>query len=366
MRIALLANLESNAPTWQGMPADQWDDLDTPRSVNGILGALRSGGHEAELLEATLQPPHNLIQRLEQFQPDLCFNIAEGHFGTGREAQIPALLDMLRIPYTGSGVLTLALTLDKPMTKRVLLHHGLPTPEFQVLHHADQPLDPAFLAPDGSLRVPLFVKPASEGSSMGVSAQSIVRTPEELRAQVRALLDRYHQPVLCERYIAGREIMIGMVGNPDVATPCLAYETSRYDAIPAGLTVFPPQEADLDFYAETEAGLYTNRIKTEFAGDFRYLCPAPLSPAQEQELCLMAAMVFCVTGCHDFARVDFRLDANQHDQPYILEVNPLPGLSPGISDLCLQANAAEWSYERLINTIVDVAVARYQLAAQHT
>ena len=107
MRIAVLANLIANAPTWEGMPRDQWDDLDSPRSVNGIINALRSAGHTAEFLEASLRPPHDLIQHLREFQPDLCFNIAESHFGDGREAHIPAILEMLQIPYTGSKVTAL-------------------------------------------------------------------------------------------------------------------------------------------------------------------------------------------------------------------------------------------------------------------
>jgi len=108
MRIAVLANLKQNAPHWEGMSPDQWDDLDSPVTVNGIVDALRAGGHEATFIEASIHPPHNLVQSLLDYKPDLCFNIAESHFGDGREAQVPAILEMLRIPYTGSKVLTLA------------------------------------------------------------------------------------------------------------------------------------------------------------------------------------------------------------------------------------------------------------------
>jgi D-alanine-D-alanine ligase len=358
MRIALLANLKQNAPVWEGMSADQWDDLDTPHSVNGIMEALQAGGHEVVFMEASILPPHNLVQRLAEYAPDLCFNIAESHFGDGREAQIPAVLEMLRIPYTGSQVLALALTLDKPMTKRILMYHGLPTPEFQVFEHPDEPLDADLVNADGDLLFPMFIKPSREGTSMGISPRSIVRTVPALRARVAAMLEQYNQPVLCEHFIEGREVMIGMVGNLRPTTPRRVKERTVFDTVPAGLTLFPPLEVDLQAYADTEAGLYTNRIKTEFAESFQYMCPASLDPALAERLDLLAATVFCVTDCQDMARVDFRLDQHNDNKPYILEINPLPGLSPGISDLCLQANAVGWRYEQLINTIVEVAATR--------
>ncbi|MGH2542694.1 MAG: D-alanine--D-alanine ligase family protein, partial [Ardenticatenaceae bacterium] len=153
MRIAVLANLKQNAPQFPGMSADQWDDLDSPRTVNAILEALRSQGHQAEFFEGNL----SLIETLPAYGPDLCFNICEGHFGDSRESHVPTLLEMLRLPYTGSRVLTLALTLDKPMTKRVLAYHDLPTPPFQVFERPHEPLDP-------TLAFPLFVKPSREGT----------------------------------------------------------------------------------------------------------------------------------------------------------------------------------------------------------
>jgi D-alanine-D-alanine ligase len=180
MRIAVLANLKKNAPTWDGMAVDQWDDLDSPKTADAIVAALVSLGHEAVFLEASILPPHNLIERLLDYRPDLCFNIAESHFGDSRESQIPALLEMLRIPYTGSKLLTLALALDKPMTKRILTYHGLPTPEFQVFERGTiRSMKPARRQRRTAL--PLLSSPAAR-TSMGVTAESIVRTVEQLRA----------------------------------------------------------------------------------------------------------------------------------------------------------------------------------------
>jgi D-alanine-D-alanine ligase len=365
MRIAVLANLKQNAPAWEGKSPDQWDDLDSPRTVESIVAALERNGHEAAYFEASILPPYNLVQRLGEYRPDLCFNIAEGHFGDGREAQIPAVLEMMRIPYTGSKVMTLALALDKPMTKRILTYHGLPTPEFQVFEKPDEPIDDDLLKEDEELRFPLFVKPSREGTSMGVSTESIVYTVLELREQIDKQLRRYDQPILCEHYVKGREVTIGMIGNLAPNAARRLNERTAPHILPDSLTFLPPLEVDVEAHA-SEAGVYTSRLKVDMADEFRYMCPAPLEPKQERQMCMLAAAVFRVMGCKDVARVDFRLDTANEDSPYILEVNPLPGLNPGYSDLCLEANAAGWSHERLINTIVDLAAARQGLEVSGT
>src|SRR3954468_851308 len=155
MRIAVLANLKTNAPQCEGMPTGRWGELDSPRSTDAIVGVLQRMGHEATFFEASILPPYNLIDRQREYKPDLCFNIAESHFGDAREAQIPAILEMLQIPYTGSRMLGLALALDKAMTKRVLKTYGLPTPEFQLFESPNEPINAELLNEDGELRYPL-------------------------------------------------------------------------------------------------------------------------------------------------------------------------------------------------------------------
>jgi len=365
MRIAVLANLKKNAPKWDGMPADQWDDLDSPKTIDNLIKALEAGGHEAVFFEAQLQPPHNLMEKLLEYRPDLCFNIAESHFGDSRESQIPAVLEMLRIPYTGSKVLTLALALDKPMTKRILYYHGLPTPEFQVFERADEPVDADLLNEDGELRFPLFVKPSREGTSVGVTGDSIVYTVAQLREQVARQIQQYNQPILVEHYIRGREITVGVIGN---LKPTQARKLNDREAVnghlPENLYFFPPLEAKVAAFPDSENGVYTNRMKVELADAYTYACPAPIDPALEFELKKLTAAVFQVTGCKDVARVDFRLDADNHDKPYILEINPLPGMTPGFSDLCLEAEAAGWTHEQFVNTIVDLAAERQGLLSR--
>jgi D-alanine-D-alanine ligase len=350
MHVALLANLKVNAPSWPGMSVDQWDDLDSEKTIDAISQAIETGGHRVSFLEGDI----SLYDSLRKVKPDICFNICEGHFGDAREAQVPAILEMLRIPYTGSKVLTLALTLDKPMTKRVLKYHQLPTPPFQTFERVNESLDP-------DMQFPLFVKPSREGTGMGVSSESIVYSEAELRTQLRRLFDRYDQPVLVEHFIDGREVTVGLVGNLTSPVAWRLPEDEEAPRMSRGLHFFPPLEVDMSRYPEEEKGVYTSKIKVDLAEDFHYLCPAPLSTETIEDLNWLTAATFRITGCLDVARVDFRLDASDNDKPYILEINPLPGLNPGYSDLCIEARAGGWSYEKLVNRILDEAIERYEL-----
>jgi D-alanine-D-alanine ligase len=351
MRVALLANLKKNAPVWPGMPDDMWDDLDTEETIEAIIRALESRGHQVTFLEGD----RTLFYNLEKLKPDICFNICEGHFGDAREAQVPAILEFLRIPYTGSRVLTLALCLDKPMTKRILTYHDLPTPPFQVFERLDEELDRS------TMDFPCFVKPSREGTGMGVSGESIVHNEAELRAQLQRIFERYNQPALVERFIEGREVTVGLVGNLTRPAARRVPEDEDAPRIFGGLHLFPPLEVNMAAYPPEERGVYTGHIKVELAHEFHYLCPAPLSQEQVDELNWLAAATFRVTGCLDVARVDFRLDVHDNNKPYILEINPLPGLNPEYSDLCIEAAADGWRYEELVNRILDEAIRRYGL-----
>jgi D-alanine-D-alanine ligase len=346
-RVALLANLKVNAPYIEGMPEDQWDDLDSEKTVEALAQAIRAGGHTCEFLEGDI----TLYDTVRKFKPHICFNICEGHFGDAREAQVPAILEMLRIPYTGSKVLTLALALDKPMTKRVLTYHELPTPNFQIFERLDEPLEE-------DIAFPLFAKPSREGTGMGVSAQSIVRNETELREQVAKIHKRYKQPVLVEEYIEGREVTVGVVGNLErPVARRIPYDDSQA-RMQAGLLFLPPMEVDLQPFEESDI-VYSNRLKVDLADKLNYLCPAPLDAEVVNMLNWLTAAVFRVTGAFDVARVDFRLDIKDNLKPYILEINPLPGLSPGISDLVIEAAAFGIDHTQLVNMILNAALKRY-------
>jgi D-alanine-D-alanine ligase len=338
MRIAVLANLKVNAPTADRPAADAWAELDSPRTVETLVGAFRRAGHTAEFFEGDL----SLVQHLPAFAPDLCMNLCEGHFGDARESHVPALLEMLRLPYTGAGVKALALTLDKAMTKRLLRDHGIPTAPFQSFSSADDALDPA-------LRFPLVVKPVGEGSGMGVTDRSLVRDEAALRDEVARLVGSYHQPALVEAYLPGRELTVGMVGNVGAAR----VTEGPWAAVPYvdGLHVLPALEVLL------HGGLYTDAMKNHWEGSWdqgvHYACPAPVPDALRERIVAMAVATFRATGCRDVARVDVRLDAA--GEPMVLEINALPGMSPGWSDITLEAAEAGVDYDQLALGIVAAA-----------
>ena len=348
-KVALLANLKKNAPHFEGMAKDQWDDLDSEKTANALVEAIRAGGYTCEFLEGNL----TLLYTLRSFKPDICFNICEGHFGDARESHIPSLLEMMRIPYTGSKVLTLALALDKPMTKRVIAFHNLPTPEFQTFERINEALSP-------EMRFPLFVKPSREGTGMGVSKKSIVYNEEEMREQIAVIIEKYKQPVLVERYIEGREVTVGFVGNLVGPVAHRVPDDENARRIQAGLHFLPSMEVDLSPFSDSDT-VYSNRLKVDLADKLTYLCPAPITDEQLEELNWLAAAVFRVTGALDVSRVDFRLDMHDNYKPYILEINPLPGLAPIISDLVIEAAGEGIGHTELVNMILETALKRYSM-----
>jgi D-alanine-D-alanine ligase len=299
---------------------DSEAEYDAPETIQEIEKALESYGHLVVPFEATAELPRQLMET----RVDLVFNIAEGVSGRNREAAVPALCELMGIPYTGSDAATLSIALDKALSKRVLRQHNILTPEFQVMETGRERLSP-------KLKFPLIVKPNQEGSSKGVSAQASVCDDEEaLRAIVRELIERYRQPALVEDYIAGREFTVGLLG----------------DKRPR---VLPPMEI-LFRDKENPRPVYDFQIKQEWEKHVYYECPAKLSPTELKAIERVARETFDALDCRDVARVDLRMDAK--GEIYVLEVNPLPGLTPGYSDLCLIANAANIDYRSLIGEIL--------------
>jgi D-alanine-D-alanine ligase len=193
---------------------------------------------------------------------------------------------------------------------------------------------------------------------MGVSRKSIVHNEDELREQVAYILERYNQPALVERYIDGREVTVGVVGNLIGPVARRMPEDDEAPRIQAGLRFFPPMEVNLKPFEDSDV-VYSGRLKVDLADQLDYICPAPLDDDMVDELNWLTAAVFRVTGALDVSRVDFRLDAHDDWKPYILEINPLPGLSPGISDLVIEAAAEGVDHTFLVNMILDTALKRY-------
>ncbi len=257
---------------------------------------------------------------------DMVFNIAEGVEGFGREAQIPALLDAFRIPYTFSDVLTLSLALHKGMAKHVARSLGIPTPDFIVL---DAPED----IPKVKLPFPLFAKPVAEGTGKGVNAASRITSPAELDNVCRKLLETLKQPVIVETYLPGREFTIGIAGTGKDAAALGAAE------------IFLGKDAERNAYS------YINKERCEELVEYR-----PADDPEAMEASELALTVWRGFGCRDAGRVDLRSDAN--GKPNFMEINPLAGLHPLHSDLPIICTQNGIAYRELIAMIVDSALKR--------
>jgi D-alanine-D-alanine ligase len=355
-RIALLYNLASNAPALSGdAPPDSLDELDSQKNVEAYAAALRAAGHTVFPMEGDASLP----ARLKRNKIDICFNTCEGYRGDSREAQVPALLEMLGIPYTAARVLGLALTLDKAMTKRVLAYHGLPTPRFQEFFTPDDALDP-------TLRFPLFLKPNREGTGKGITSKSIVNDEAGLREYVAYLIKHYHQPVLVEQYVDGRDLTCGLVGNLEpkalnapIPLAAMYPKDGQTGLDYAGVHFFPISEVDYTVYPPGTEPVYSNKLKIELADDYHGLCPAPIPEDTAAEIRRLTLEVFRRTQSLDMSRVDFRLDRRTR-QPQILEINALPGITP-ISDLSLCAYAEGWTHADLVVAVMNAAISRLQL-----
>jgi D-alanine-D-alanine ligase len=325
LRIALCYDLKSDYLA-EGFAPEAVMEFDEEETIGFLAGALGQLGHHPERIGRGAE----LTRRFTAGERwDLVFNVAEGVSGRSREAQVPAVCEMFGQPYTFSDPLTCALTLDKAMAKRVVRDHGLPTAPFAVVERLED-VDLVDLEP------PLFVKPLAEGSSKGVTARSYVGSREELREACGELLRTFRQPVLVERFLPGREVTIGIVGNGGEARVVGAMEVAfREGADPA----------------------YTALNKKDYATwmDYWLLDGEPFAVRARQ----VALAAYKSLGCRDLARVDLRCDAS--GEPNFLEVNPLPGLHPTYSDLPLLAGRAGISYEELLGQVVEASGRRWGL-----
>lgn len=312
-----------------GIPFDIDSEFDSQKTIDTIVQSLRSAGHTVHLVEATSDLPRWFLTH----RVDLAFNIAEGLHGEHREAQVPAILESLRVPFTGSNSITLALALDKAKTKQILASEGIPTPSWQLFPAPTTPLSPR-------LEFPLIVKPNREGSSKGIWRESVVGDEASLRRQVSRVYERYRQEVLVEEFVDGRELTVGVIGE---------------DVLPILEMDFAPCRASGEFF-------YTWRVK-EFQGDSAMglapalHCPARLTPQTAAGVQRVAMRAHRALGCVDFSRTDVRLRAD--GTPFVLEVNPLPGLSPLDSNFPVMTSAAGLSHQALIQRIVELAMIRY-------
>ena len=298
-------------------------EFDCIETIDAIDAELKDMGFQT----CRIGHVQNLIRRIADGERwDLVFNIAEGLDGFGREAQVPAILEACGIPYTFSDPMVMSLTLHKGMTKHIIKSLGFPTPDFAVIRKPED-------ITDVRMPFPLFVKPIAEGTSRGISDDSLVTTAADLRDVCLRLLETYRQPVLVETYLPGKEFTVGIIGTDDQAKAIGVMEVR--------LT------------GDAESGGYSYLNKAEWETRVNY---SVFSGELAQEMERLALGIWCALHCRDGGRVDFRLDTD--DKPSFLEINPLAGLNPSYSDLCILARLKGISYTELISSIVKSALKR--------
>ncbi len=298
-------------------------EFDRPDTIEAIEGALQALGHQTDRIGNL----DSLVKRLANGQRwDLVFNIAEGLYGFGREAAVPALLDAYRIPYTFSDPLMMSVTLHKATTKSLVRDLGIATPDFALIRSIQD-------VANVNLPYPLFAKPVAEGTGKGVTPVSKIASPEELETVCRSLLATYLQPVLVETFLPGREFTVGIVGNGSKARSIGIIE------------VVLLENSEKDVYS------YHNKEICEEVVEYR-----AVNDPEAQEAVRVALEVWHGLDCRDSGRVDLRSDAN--GRPNFIEINPIAGLHPEHSDLCIIAGKFDMSYQQLISDIVNSALER--------
>lgn len=329
MKIALTYNLKEKDDS---KPPDYFSEFDSQETINAVINALQSKGNEVDAVNTCRA---DIFSYFRKNKIDIVFNMAEGKTGRLRESEIPAILDYLDVPYTGSNTFSLALALNKGLTKKILKADNIPTPNFQLFVKGTEDLNP-------ELKFPLIVKPNCEGSAKGINKTNVVENKEALLEKIKELKSVYKQDVLVEEFIEGKELTVGVLGNGNI-------------------TVLPILEIDFSDCIKSGEYFYSWRMK-EFQGNRdlglnpAFHCPARLDRETEILVKQTALRTHYAVGCFDISRTDIRLDRN--NIPYVLEINPLPGLDPKESNLPIMAYAAGMKFEDLINSILTSACER--------
>ncbi|MBI5576695.1 MAG: ATP-grasp domain-containing protein [Deltaproteobacteria bacterium] len=330
MRVGLSYNVKpAHSPAH--LPEDAFEEYDSEATVGHICNALSALGHDVVRLGAG----PGIIDAIRKHKPEIVFNIAEGEGGRCREAHVPALLEMLGIPYVGSDPLTLCVTLDKPVAKRLVAAGGFHTPGFRTFSSSAE-----FSA--HGLSFPVIVKPAFEGSSKGVRLTSRAAEPSQARDMVKFVTETYRQEAIVEEFVAGPEVTVGLLGN----------ESPRVVGV---MEIAPKKVRPEDF-------VYSLEVKRDWENQVEYRCPPPFAKETIAEIERCAWGIYRLLGCRDFSRIDFRIDGG--GVPQFIECNPLPGLSPGYGDLPIMAERMGLSYLSLISEILSHALSRREVGGR--
>ncbi|MDA0987360.1 MAG: D-alanine--D-alanine ligase [Bacteroidetes bacterium] len=309
----------------------EWDSMETIEAMKAGL----SLNHEVILIEAD----KDVTENLKLAKPDIVFNVAEGKNGVSRESQVPAICEMLNIPYTGSDPVTLGICLDKSRAKEILSYYKIPTANFRVINNFDDiNLSPIIL--------PSIIKPLHEGSSKGIYDSSLVQNEQQYRTESERILTLYHQPVLVEEFLSGREFTVSLCGNDDTVEIFPIVEIN-FDSLPKGVNPIYSYEAKW-IWDQLENPLDIFR------------CPTKLSTRLQKQIETICLDTFAILKLKDWARIDVRCDGK--NRPHIIEINPIPGILPNPDDhSCFPkaARAAGIGYDELLNKILNTALQRY-------
>jgi len=325
--VGLTYDLKTDYTFKEGDPPDANAEFDHPSTIDVIAGAIESNGFKVKRIGNVT----NLLEKLDNLEVDIVFNISEGISGRNRESQVPVLLEMAGIPFVGADALTLGMTLDKVMAKKIFIADKIPTPKFYEFKSSEE------LMNTNHYKFPLIVKPRFEGSSKGLSENSRVENREDLKKQVDYIVNTYKQPVIVEEFISGQEFTVAIVGNDPPE-------------------VMPVVQIKIDGRLQLNDKFYTfARITSD---RLEYICPAKISQDLKKKLQDLALKTYRAVECCDFGRVDFRVDSE--GDPYVLEINPLPSLST--EDVFkLVAETVGITYEQIIGKILNSAIKRHNL-----
>jgi D-alanine-D-alanine ligase len=332
----LLSPIPKDTPKTAEKFVDTYAEWDTWDTINAVKGAIELY-HDVTMIEADL----SAYEKFKEVKPDIAFNIAEGFNGISREAQIPAILDMLQIPYTGSDALTLATCLDKSRTKEVLSYYKIPNAKFLMIDNLSQ-------LSEINLKYPLIVKPISEGSGKGIFSSSFVGNIKELTHEAERILIEYNQAALAEEFLPGREFTAALIGN-DREAEVLPIVEINYNEFPKDF--IPIYSYEAKWILDTKE----NPLNV-------FSCPAKVDKRLEEKIKSTALKTYKVLRCRDWSRIDIRLDSN--NTPNIIEVNPLPGILPNPEEnSCFPkaARSAGLNYNDMINKVLFAAAKRYKL-----
>ncbi len=334
LRIGLAFNMKRKAEN--GEVEDKYAEFDDESTIIAIKNAIKSAGYNIVLLEADEKFPERVMSN----NIDFVFNIAEGMRGESRESHVPAILEMLGIPYTGSGILTHAISLDKKRTKQILIHDGVPTPKYQLFSSSSEPLN-------NNLRFPLFVKPNAEGSSKGIRNNSLVNNEKDMRKVLDFVISNYSQPAMVEEYLEGREFTVAVLGND--SPKVLPIVEVTFDYLPAGINKFDSYEVKW-YYDNPD-----NHVDP-------IICPAKVDEKLRKNIEDTALRAYNSINCYDFCRMDMRLDSE--GVPNVIDINTLPGLIPDPKENSRFPRAcftAGMSYNQIIREILNSGLKRYGL-----